>query len=159
MKLVWSVLLAGVGATLGFVLVCIAPFVAVATLAARTLPPRYALGAVGAMWALDQFVGFTFMHYPHAMTTYGWGVAMGAAAIVAMLVARRIPSPVVAFTAAFVANQFALFAYGAAIGERGGFTPAIIAEVLFGNLVGLALLGVIALVLPAASRALRAAGP
>ena len=145
MKLVWSALLAGVGATLGFVLVCIAPFVAVATLAARTLPLRYALGAVGVMWALDQFVGFTFLHYPHAATTYGWGVAMLVAVIFANLVARRPASPISAFTAAFVAYELTLFAYGAAIGERGGFTPAIVAEVLFGNLIGLALLGAIRL--------------
>ena len=141
MKLVWSALLTGVGTTLGFVLVCIAPFVAVATLAARTLPLRYAFGAVAAMWVLDQFAGFAFLHYPRAATTYGWGLAMLAAAMLAMLLARRISSPGLAFAAAFVANQLALFAYGVASGERGGFTPAIIGEVLFGNLVGLALLG------------------
>ncbi len=152
MKLVWSALLAGVGTTLGFVLVCIAPFVAVATLAARTLPARYAFGAVVAMWSLNQFVGFTFLHYPHAATTYGWGLAMGVAALLAMAVARRVAAPIFAFAAAFVVDELALFAYGAGIGEHGGFTPAIVAEVLLGNLVGLALLGAVRLVMTAGAR-------
>ena len=154
MKFVWSVLLAVGGATLGVVLVCIAPFVAVASLAARTLPLRDALGAVAAMWALDELVGYAFLHYPHATASYGWGFVMLAAAMLATLVARRIASPVLGFIAAFVASELALFAYGLAIGETGGFTPAIVAQVLLGNLVGFAVLGAIRIAMSAGSRRL-----
>lgn len=147
MKLIWSALLAVGGTTLGCVLMCIAPFAAVATFAARTLPLRYAAGAVAAMWALNQCVGYAFLHYPRTPDSFAWGIVTGAAAFLAMMCARRIASPAFSFATAFATYECALFAFAVATGDRSGFTPPIVAEVLLGNLIGVALFGALTLAL------------
>ena len=56
--LMWSAVL-GLTAALGsYGLACVFPFAALAALAAVTLPTRQAMGLLGAMWLVNQLIGF-----------------------------------------------------------------------------------------------------
>jgi hypothetical protein len=141
----WSGVLVVAGATMGLVLVCIAPFVAVATLAARTLPRRIAFAAIGAMWVANQAIGFGWSHYPRDASTFAWGAAMLAASLAAGFVATRVRATAFAFLAAFATFELVLFAWSLVVGERGSFSARIVAQIFAGNLFGIAVLGVLRL--------------
>jgi hypothetical protein len=103
-----------------FVFSCATPFAALGALAALFLPRRDAVAVIAGTWAVNQIIGFGFLHYPLDATTIAWGGAIGAAAIVgtgaAMLTVRalsRMPWSVAAIAAlatAFVGYELALFA-------------------------------------------------
>ena len=142
MKFGWSLALAAGGTALGLVLLCIAPFAAVATLAARTLERRTAYAALGAMWLANQVIGFAFLHYPQTPATYALGFGFLVAALVAAETARalrRVPLPL-AFLAAFAAYELAMYAFALRFGGAAGFSVPIVALVLEGNALGLAIL-------------------
>jgi hypothetical protein len=84
----WLALLvcASVGFTLSFA--CATPFAAFSTAAALTLNRRDAMLLTGAVWLANQFVGFIVLRYPWAGSSFAWGLAIGAAAILATLAAR-----------------------------------------------------------------------
>jgi hypothetical protein len=147
---VWPAVLASGGFILGIVLLCIAPFAAVATLAARTLPLRVAIVTVAIMWLGGQIAGFTFYHYPHELSTYALGIAIGVAAIAGTIVAARIKLLPLAFLTAFAVFELVQFAFALIFGGSETFTLAIVAEILEGNVLGLAILWTLRLVLGAA---------
>jgi len=152
-KYVWPFALTCMGVLLGIALLCIAPFVAVGTFAVRTLSLRAALAVVGAMWLAGQVIGFAFFHYPHHASTYILALSIGVAALAATLVAGRIRVTALAFLAAFAVYELVLYAFSLVAGGREEFGAAILAEMLEGNLLGVAIIGLIRLVLVRSSAA------
>lgn len=122
-------------------LACVAPFAAVAALAGLTLARREALATVLALWIGNQAVGFLSLDYPTDANTLGWGLAMGVAALLAVLAAERVRARrdaggmAIGFAAAFAVNQVAMWAASAILGAGAGFTPEVIAYVAVINAV------------------------
>jgi hypothetical protein len=147
---VWSAILAAAGAILGFVLLCIAPFAAVATVAARTLPLRYAAFALTVMWLVGQVAGFAFFHYPRQLSTFALGGAIEIAALLAAFAAARVPAiprvPVMlpAFAAAFVTYEAVQYVFALVFGGAGEFTPSIVGLMFAGNALGLVVMWALA---------------
>ncbi|MGH7402746.1 MAG: hypothetical protein ACREKQ_09985 [Candidatus Rokuibacteriota bacterium] len=116
----WILLLtaASVFVTLG--MACATPFAALATLAALAMGRRDALLLIGLAWIADQVVGYGLLQYPRTLGSAAWGVTLGVAAFVALIVARALADRVrarghvsagaAAFAGAFVAYQAVLFA-------------------------------------------------
>jgi hypothetical protein len=104
---------------------------------------RPALFTVAAVWLANQAVAFALLGYPWAVDTILWGIAIGAAALLAAGVACTtlrlgIQNTVVAIGAAFVvalsAYEGSLFLVTFALGGRDAFTPAIVGHVALLNL-------------------------
>jgi hypothetical protein len=151
---VWlGVLIAAIAAlTTGYT--CITPFAAFAVIAAITLSQRDAVILAVALWLTNQAVGFGVLNYPWTASTFAWGIAIGAAAVIATLAAhwfaRRLAAfHIVARMAAGFAGAFVLYElalYVVAVSMLGGteaFAAAIVGQVLFANTV--ALVGLVAL--------------
>src|SRR5262245_66177034 len=81
----WLAVLVGasVAFTLGFA--CAVPLAAFAGAAALTLSRRDALALIVAVWLANQVVGFAALGYPWTASTFVWGAALGAVAILATL--------------------------------------------------------------------------
>ncbi len=149
-------------ASIGFSLVfaCATPFVALVTLAALTMSRRDAFIVTGAVWLANQAVGYGILDYPRTFDSYAWGVAIGTAVLLALLVARAIGQqferrgPIVstgiAFLSAFAVYELALYAASFWLpGNDTAFSWSIVGYVLQVN--GLGLGGLILLRLVAAS--------
>lgn len=145
MNAVRSVALGLTSLLLGSVLACAWPLVALAALA-RSMPARFAYAMVALTWCVDQLLGFTVRHYPHDVSTYGWGLAIGAAALIATFAARRAPTLLIGAVAAFISDQMVLLAYGALARDAGNFDAATVAKIALGNAIGLVALAPIAYV-------------
>lgn len=157
----WLALLvcASVAFSLGFA--CATPFAALSTAAALTLNRRDAMLLTGAVWLANQFVGFTILRYPWTINSLAWGIAIGAAAILATLAAQgttlafdkatRVWRSLAAFAAAFVVFEGALFAAACvALGGTEDFTPPVIGWIFAVNasaLIGLFVLNWLAMVI------------
>jgi hypothetical protein len=130
---------------------CATPFAAFAVLAAAMLPLQPALVVVGAAWLVNQAIGFGLQGYPADIHTIMWGLAIGAAAIVATatsaLVLRTLPRSrepaafALALIAAYAAYELVLFAVTPFLGGAGAFTAAIVGRL--GVLSALWLIGLI----------------
>ena len=147
----WPLALAAAAVLGSMATACMMPFVAVATIAAATMPRRNALIAVVGVWTINQLLGFGLLGYPVTGYAISWGLALGIASVAALVVAQRVlgaPSPtatrlIAAFGIAFGAYEGFLFAFSLVEGGTGTFTPAIVLSILAndaGWLVGLALL-------------------
>lgn len=134
--LLWSAIL-GLTAALGsYGLACVFPFAALAALAAITLPTRQALALIGAVWAVNQVVGFVLLGYAtgdHAVT---WGIVIGAAALLALGTAKAVTDnrlvsmhSVAALVVAIAAYQVVMFAGAWALDGFASSTPEIVATV------------------------------
>ena len=109
-------------ASIGFSLVfaCATPFVALVTLAALSMSRRDAFIVTGAVWLANQAVGYGILDYPRTFDSYAWGVAIGVAALLALVAARAVGEqferrgPVVstgiAFLSAFAVYELGLYA-------------------------------------------------
>jgi hypothetical protein len=119
-----------------FAFACATPFAAFAVVAAAMLPLRPALLVVTGAWLVNQAIGFGALHYPVDGNTILWGLVIGAAALVATLIAAsvlRIRSQgqtslalAVALICAYGGWEVTLFAATPFLGGAGGFTAAII---------------------------------
>jgi hypothetical protein len=123
-----------------FAFACATPFAAFAALAGVMLPLSSALPVVFAAWIVNQAIGFGVLGYPIALNTFLWGVAIGAAALIATAVTvpvvRLLPAAVgrvaalaLALPAAYVAYEVVLFAFTPLLGGAGAFSAAIIARI------------------------------
>jgi hypothetical protein len=156
MTLRWSAIL-GLTAVVGsFGLACVFPFAAIAALAATTLPTRQAVGLIGAVWAVNQIVGFTLLSYPQDAQAYAWGVVIGAAAFVALGAAKvtvgaetRLLSlrSVAALVASIIAYQGVMFVGAAGLDGFASSTPEIVATVARNDALWFAGLGALRLAL------------
>ena len=140
----WLALLvaASVAFSLGFA--CATPLAAFAAAAALTLPRRDALLLTTAVWLANQLVGFAFLHYPWTASTFAWGIAIGAAALLAAEAARSAAlgtvragaalASLAALLAAYAAYEAVLFAVAAAaLGGVEDFVPAIVGWIFLIN--------------------------
>lgn len=149
-KPLWMVLLvfASIIFSLGFA--CAVPLAAFAGIAALTLSRRDALALVGAVWFANQLAGFVILHYPLEPSTFAWGAALGAVALVSTLAAQwvkgRVPwgggaVAVAAFLAAFAVYEGSLFAISLALGSGvSNFTSSIVRRILAINFTAFAAL-------------------
>ena len=129
----WAAILAAVTLSGTVVIGCMMPFVAIAAIAALALPRRIGLAAVAACWLGNQVIGFGLLGFPWDMPTFGAGLSLLAASVIALVVARRIGAgfagwggAIAAFAGAFIAYEAALFAYAAVLGDVGLFAPPIV---------------------------------
>ena len=144
-RAVWIALLAALTAAMTVTYTCIAPFAALGVAAAMTLPRREALAGAAVVWLANQATGFGMLGYPWTLHALGWGVAIGAGAMVATvsaqwLVPLRLRPPVraaIAFPAAFAAYELVLLAAALTVLGGGAFAPGIVAQVLVVNAVTL----------------------
>jgi hypothetical protein len=146
---VWRAALVASAALFSVTLSCIVPLVAIALLAARTMPRRAAAVVVGLAFASEQVVGFTWLHYPHAASAYVWIPVLGAAAYAALAVSWLVRRPVYAFALAFAAYEAVVLAASIATGTAATFAMPIVARIAEANVVGLLALGVIYLAIVA----------
>jgi hypothetical protein len=124
-----------------FALACATPFAAFAVVAAAMLPLRPALLVVTGTWLANQAIGFGALHYPVDENTMLWGLAIGAAALVATLAAaqalRLLPRTPLALAVALISayGSFEITAFAATpfLGGSDSFTAAIIARLLLLN--------------------------
>ncbi|HEY4855454.1 MAG TPA: hypothetical protein VIH98_02100 [Xanthobacteraceae bacterium] len=129
-------LLTAACALASFVFACATPFAAFAVLAAALLPLQPALVVVGAAWLVNQAIGFGLRGYPADIHTIMWGLAIGAAALIATatsaLVLHTLPRTrdpaafAFALIAAYAAYEVVLFAVTPFLGGAGAFTAAIV---------------------------------
>jgi hypothetical protein len=144
----WIVALAAFSAALTATYTCIVPFAALSVGAAMMLSTRQALLCATTVWLANQGAGFLLMGYPWTASAIGWGITIGAAAILATVgvqwLTRRLDAlrtaarTVTAFIAAFAVYQATLYlAAVSVLGGTGAFAPDIIAQVLVVNVVTL----------------------
>jgi hypothetical protein len=119
-RLLWIALIVATALLLSLVFACAAPFAALAALAALNLTRREAAIVVVAGFLANQAIGFGALDYPRDASTFAWGAAMGAAALVALLSAEAaawrlrnahsLARGSAAFSAAFLAYEATLYA-------------------------------------------------
>jgi hypothetical protein len=140
-------LLAGACVLASFALACATPFAAFAVVAGAMLPLPAALAVMAAAWIVNQAIGFGALGYPHDVNTVLWGLAIGAAALMAAaavkLVLRLLPRTggpaalALALVGAYAAYEVVLFAFTPWLGGAGAFTVAIVARLGLLNLLWL----------------------
>jgi hypothetical protein len=136
--LLWSAII-GLTAVVGsYGLACVFPFAALAALAAVTLPTRQAAVLIGAVWAMNQIVGFTLLNYALGDHAVIWGVVIGGAAFAALGAAKlalgaetRLTSlrSLAALAASIIAYQIIMFFGAYALDGFASSTPEIVATV------------------------------
>lgn len=127
------------------VLACATPFPAYGVVAAAMLPLSSALAVAGAAWVVNQAIGFGLLGYPHDVSTLGWGVALGLAALAAVVAAKaalrvRASTPVALGAAgicAYAAYELVLFAFTPVLGDESAFSAAIVGRLGVLNLLWL----------------------
>jgi hypothetical protein len=132
----WPAILAVAAVGGSLALTCVAPFAAFAVATAGTLRLGSALGTMAVIWLTNQAVGFGALGYPWTLNTVLWGMAMGAAAVVATLAASgvlgrfrvsggwlRLP---LAFGTAFVVYEMAIMTVSFILGSGHVFAPALL---------------------------------
>ena len=140
-RISWQALLASAGAVMTVTLGCIVPFPAMATLASRTLSRRAAIVALLAAVALNQSIGFLWLGYPRTLETAIWAPVFALATLAAVAVSERIAAAPLAFVASFGTYEVVLAAYTFATSHSlAAFAPSIVAQVAFGNAIGLVVL-------------------
>jgi hypothetical protein len=142
----WLGLLIAVSAALTVAFACVTPLVAIGVTAAMALSRSSALWATLAAWLADQVIGYSVLHYPWTVDSFGWGVALGGAAIIATLTAQWVVvrlhaahssiRALAAFVAAFAVYEVGLYAVAVSmLGGTQGFAPPILVQVLVINTV------------------------
>ena len=146
-------LLVAACALASFAFACATPFAAFAVVAAAMLPLRHALLCVFGAFLVNQGIGFGVLHYPVDANTLAWGLAIGAAALAATIIARlviqglrAVPQPVglsLALLAAYATYELVLLSATPVLGGAASFTLAIVVRI---GLIGVAwLVGLVAI--------------
>ena len=143
-SIVWLVILTVVSVGGSLVISCVTPFAALAVALAGTVRLRVALRAMIAIWLTNQFIGFVFLHFPRTPDTVLSGLAIGAATLLSTLVAAStlqaaasLPTLArlgLALLLAFGGYEASLFVSALFLGGVETFSPAIIAQIGFVNL-------------------------
>jgi len=114
---------------------CMMPFVALAVVTAATMTRARAVATIAGAFIANQFLGFFILGYPWTFYSLSWGLAQGAAALLALGVARSslrpvpaaaVPRLLLAFLPSFAAYELSLFGFALIAGGTETFTPAII---------------------------------
>jgi hypothetical protein len=132
----WPAILAVAAVGGSLALTCVAPFAAFAVATASTLRLRSALATMAVIWLANQAVGFGALGYPWTLNTGLWGLAMGAAAMLATLAASGVlgrfrGSPgwlqlPLAFGTAFVVYEVIIMAVSLILGSGDVVAPALL---------------------------------
>ena len=143
-SIVWLVILAVASVGGSLVISCVLPSVALAVALAGTVQLRVALRAMIAIWLTNQFIGFVFLHFPRTPNTVLWGLTIGGAALLSTVVAGRtikhaasLPTLArlgLALLLAFAGYEASLFVGALFLGGAETFSPRIIAQIGFVNL-------------------------
>lgn len=138
---VWLVILIVAVAGGSFALSCVTPFAALAVALAGTVGLRTALGTMALVWFTNQVLGFFVLGFPWTPSVLVWGLAIGAAALLATVVAEKTlrhapagnaPARLgLALLLSFVMYEVALLPAAWWFGAWEMFTPAIIAQLAF----------------------------
>jgi hypothetical protein len=137
------VVLVAISAVSSWEFACITPFVAFAVAAGYVPSARAGWLTVAAIWFVNQAIGFAVLGYPWTLDTILWGLAIGAAALLATAVAgaalrfgrrNHVVAIGVAYLLALGAYQGGLFLVTFGLGGQDAFTPAIIGHVALLNL-------------------------
>jgi hypothetical protein len=137
--LLWSAVLGLTAAVGSYGLACVFPFAALAALAAVTLPTRQAAMLLGAMWLVNQGIGFTLLSYPHDGQAVAWGAIIGIAALAglgAATIAFGKETNLVSFrtvgalAASIIAYQAIMFVGAYVMNGFESSTPAIVGDVV-----------------------------
>jgi hypothetical protein len=143
--LLWTAILATAASFGSYFFACVFPFAAVATVAALTLSRGQAMGLVTAVWAVNQIVGFTFLHYPLDSWVLGGTLLIGSLAGVygASLFKARLVSArsLQALAVAFVAYEVITGAFAVFLGGIEGYAPQFVIGVAFNDLGWFLMLG------------------
>ena len=107
----WLGLLVGASVVFSLGLACAVPLAAFAAAAALSLSRRDALLLITLVWLANQLVGFTVLHYPWTVSTFVWGMVLGAVAVLATLAGQWIADRVVGGRRAVVAMATFLIAF------------------------------------------------
>ncbi|XSG81180.1 MAG: hypothetical protein ACPW61_08805 [Methyloligella sp. ZOD6] len=138
---IWTGFVTVASILFSWALACVAPFAAIAAIAALTVSRANAFLLVGVVFAINQAIGFLVLGYPTTLETFGWGAAIGVAAFAATFASteamRKTDDIRVAagmgFLGAFVAYEFVLIASTAVLPAGGGFSFAVIGQVFWIN--------------------------
>jgi hypothetical protein len=146
-------LLTSACALASFVFACATPFATFAVVAAAMLPLRSALLPVAGAWLVNQAIGFGVLHYPVDANTIAWGFVIGAAALVATVMAslmlRALPRSgtlvalALALLGAYIGYEIVLSSVTPFLDGEGAFTAAIIGRL--GAVSALWLVGLVAI--------------
>jgi hypothetical protein len=143
----WIALIAALTVGGSFVYACAAPFAAIAALAATKMDRTSGLSLVIVAWIANQVVGFGLLGYPLDANTFAWGGAIGLAAITGFAASRAVATVeaplavtlAVAFMAAFVTYEAALYAASFALGASDeAFSMDVVGYILRINAVSFA---------------------
>jgi hypothetical protein len=149
--LLWLGLLvvASVAFSLGFA--CAVPLAAFGAIAAVTLRVGPAVGLMGAVWLVNQVVGFSLLGYPLTGEAFVWGGILGGVGLLATLAPRvvvgrlaPVAALVVGFGVAFLVYEGGLYVVSATVmGGAEIYTAPVVLRILELNaaaFVGLAVL-------------------
>jgi hypothetical protein len=144
---VWIALVAALTVGGSHAFACAAPLAAIAALASLTMRRVEGVALVVTAWLANQVVGFGILGYPLDLSTFGWGGAIGAAAVVGFFAAQwavrlNVPSLFrlgLALVVSYAVYEIVLLTYGVAVGSSlAAFTPEIIAYIFVINLISFA---------------------
>ena len=146
----WPLTLAAVAIVGSLASACMMPYVAVATIAAATMPRGAALVTTAGAWATSQMLGFGLLGYPLDGHAIAWGVALGACSLAVVPLAARIAGGaardvsllrvLLAGAAGFALTEGLLFGFALVAGGLDTFTPAIVGRLLANEAAWLAIL-------------------
>jgi hypothetical protein len=140
----WLAILIGSSLIFSVGFACAAPFAAIGAAAAVTLGRRDALLVSGLTWLINQCVGYGLLGYPWTSNSIAWGIALGAATLLATVAAggihrmkTAIPKGVrfgISFATAFLVFEAAIYAVALYfLGGLEDFTIGIVSRVLVIN--------------------------
>lgn len=136
--LLWTAILATAASFGSYFFACVFPFAAVATVAALTLSRRQAMGLIGAVWAVNQLVGFAFLHYPLDSWALGGSLLIGSLAGVYAASLLRAPllslRSLAALGAAFVTYEAVTALFAVFLGGIEGYAPRYVLGVALNDL-------------------------
>ncbi|MEQ1669406.1 MAG: hypothetical protein ABL893_00970 [Hyphomicrobium sp.] len=151
-RALWIALVAALSIGSSLMMACAAPLVAVAALAAISTNQREGLAMVMLAWLSNQIIGYGFLNYPMDFNSFAWGAALGLATFAGFFAARYaltlsaspMVSAAVAFLAAFVAYEAAIYAAGAVLGgAEAAFTLSALTYIFQVNVIAFAAIALI----------------
>ncbi len=86
----WVLILTLSSIAFSYAFACATPFAALGALAATRMRLGTGLALMVGAWGANQFIGFFILGYPHTWDSFGWGAAIGAAALLGALAAREV---------------------------------------------------------------------
>jgi hypothetical protein len=153
--MLWLAVLVGAGCAFSLGFACAVPLAAFGAIAALTLDRGHAVALALAVWAANQAIGFTVLHYPTDASSLEWGGILGVIAVLSAVVPLELVRMMrrrgmtglavpASFLCAFAVYEGGLFLVSAAVmGGTENYTAAIIGRILAVNLVAFAGLGVL----------------